>query len=72
MNFPLEYPIFQFFFWLVNTAGVGGIFSILVGAGSLISYSLILRWITKEDPSDGQETYTYPTPALHHHDHDHP
>ena len=25
MNFPMDYPIFQFFYWLVNTPGLGGI-----------------------------------------------
>lgn len=68
MNFPMEYPIFQFFFWLVNTAGVGGVFSILVGVGSLTAYSLTLRWIIQENSTIRQDTFTYPTPALHHHD----
>lgn len=69
MNFPMEYPIFQFFYWLVNTAGVGGVLVLIAGAGSLLSYTLILRWIIQPDPDD-IELYSYPTPALHH-DEDH-
>lgn len=66
MNFPLEYPIFQFFYWLVNTAGIGGIFVILVGAGSMFAYFLTLRWIIEEGDIEEQETYSFPTSALHH------
>lgn len=70
MNFPMEYPIFQFFYWLVNTAGIGGVFVMIAGAGSLLTYTMILRWIIRSDPDD-YETYSYPTPALHH-DENHP
>lgn len=65
MNFPMEYPIFQFFYWLVNTAGLGGIFVLIAGAGSLLSYAFILRWIARPDKNE-IELYSYPTPALHH------
>jgi hypothetical protein len=68
MNFPLEYPIFRFFYWLVNTPGLGGIAVSLVGGGSLLAYGLILRWIRKGAAAEETETYTYPTPALHGHD----
>ena len=68
MNFPMDNPLFQFFYWLVNTAGLGGIVVGLVGGGSLLAYALTLRWIYKGRHSDEVETYAYPTPALHHHE----
>jgi hypothetical protein len=67
MNFPLEYPIFKFFYWLVDTPGVGSVLALLAGGGSILSYSLVLRWITRPD-HDESEVYSYPTPALHDHD----
>ena len=67
MNFPMDNPLFQFFYWLVNTAGVGGIVVGLVGGGSLLAYALTLRWIHQGGRSDETETYAYPTPALHQH-----
>jgi hypothetical protein len=69
MNFPLEYPIFQFFYWLVNTPGVGGVIALLAGGGSILTYVLILRWIRQPD-LDERDVYSYPTPALHNHDHE--
>ena len=68
MNFPMEYPIFQFFYWLVNTAGLGGLAVAFVGGGSVLAYALTLRWIRASERDDEGETYTYPTPALHHPD----
>jgi hypothetical protein len=65
MNFPLEYPIFRFFYWLVNTPGLGGIAVSMVGGGSLLAYGLILRWIRQGADAKEVETYVYPTPALH-------
>jgi hypothetical protein len=66
MNFPMEYPIFQFFYWLVNTPGVGSAFAALAGIGSIAGYFLTLRNVraAKDEPG---ATYTYPTPALHEH-----
>jgi hypothetical protein len=66
MNFPLEFPIFRFFYWLVNTPGLGGIAVSLVGGGSMLAYGLILRWIRKGAADEEVDTYAYPTPALHH------
>ncbi len=63
MNFPLEYPIYQFFHWLVNTPGVGSAFA-AAGIGSVTAYFFILRGIRAA--KDEGVTYTYPTPALHH------
>lgn len=65
MNFPMQYPLFQFFYWLVNTAGLGGIVVAMVGGGSVLAYFLTLRWIARGGQTDDPETYAYPTPALH-------
>lgn len=67
MNFPLEHPIFQFFYLLVNTHGVGSLFAALAGGGSLLYYFLTLRRI-RSAKGDGGPTYTFPTPALHQHE----
>lgn len=64
MNFPMEYPVFRFLYWLINTAGLGGIIAIVLGAGSAISYLLTLRWIKRGAEANEPETYAYPTPAL--------
>ena len=67
MNFPLEHPIFQFFYLLVNTHGVGSLFAALAGGGSLLFYFLTLRRIRSAKDDEGA-TYTFPTPALHQHE----
>lgn len=67
MNFPMDRPIFQFFYFLLNTPGLGGIAVSLVAATCLTSYGLILRWIRKGAQADEAEEYAYPTPALHSH-----
>ena len=64
MNFPLEYTLFSFFYWLVNTAGVGGVLVGLLGGGSLLAYFLTLRWISRGANVEEKEVYAYPTPAL--------
>jgi hypothetical protein len=68
MNFPMEYPIFQIFYWIVNTPSLGGIIASLVGGGSVLAYLLTLRWIAEGGRGANEETYAYPTPALHHHE----
>lgn len=68
MNFPMQYPIFRFFYWLVNTAGLGGIVVGLVGGGSVLAYALTLRWIQKGAQVDEAAAYTYPTAALYTHE----
>ncbi|MEK7809362.1 MAG: hypothetical protein AAB571_09840, partial [Chloroflexota bacterium] len=68
MNFPMEYPIFQFFYWIINTPSLGGIIASLVGGGSVLAYFLTLRWIAEGGRVGDSETYSYPTPALHHHE----
>ena len=66
MNFPLQYPIFQFFHWLVNTPDVGSAFAGLAAIGSITGYFLTLRNIRAGKDESG-ETYSYPTPTLHEH-----
>ncbi len=68
MNFPMQYSLFQFFYWLVNTPGLGGIAVAVVGGGSMLAYTLTLRWIRKGAQAGEPETYAYPTPALHQHE----
>ena len=67
MNFPMQYPVFQFFHWMVNTPGVGSAMAALAGTGSLLFYFLTLRKIraAKDEPG---VAYSYPTPALHQHE----
>lgn len=68
MNFPMEYPLFRFFYWLINTAGIGGIVATFLGVSSITAYVLTLRWIKGGANVEERETYAYPTPALHRHD----
>ena len=70
MNFPMEYPLFRFLYWLINTPGVGGIAAILLGLGSTLSAFLTLRWIRQGAEVAELETYTYPTPTLLGHEHE--
>jgi hypothetical protein len=67
MNFPLENPILQFFYWLVNTPGLGGIGVGLIVIISVSSYAGALYWVVQGAQADEPETYAYPTPALHEH-----
>ena len=67
MNFPMEYPIFRFFYLLINTAGLGGIAAMLLGVGSISASLLMLRWIRRGADAPEPETYAYPTSALHRH-----
>jgi hypothetical protein len=67
MNFPLQDPIFQFLYWLVNTPGLGGLVVGLIVFISLGAYSSALRWIAQGAQANDSETYAYPTPALHEH-----
>jgi hypothetical protein len=63
----MDLPVLQFFYWLVNTAGVGGLAVAFVGGGSLLAYGLTLRWIAAGSAHPESAVYSYPTPALHGH-----
>jgi hypothetical protein len=67
MNFPLDNPIFQFFFWLVDTPGVASLVVGLIIVVSVSAAGSALRWIALGSQADEPETYAYPTPALHNH-----
>jgi hypothetical protein len=68
MNFPMDDPLFRFLFWLINTPGIGGVAVLLVGTGSLIVYSIVLRWIASGARADEAEVYSFPTPTLLEHE----
>ncbi len=66
MNFPMMQPIFQFFYWLVNTPGLGGVvLVVLVLCVSLAALSA-LNWISAGSRADESETYSHPSPSLFH------
>jgi hypothetical protein len=66
MNFPMDNPLFQFLYALVNNPGLGGLAAALVAGGSVGVYALTLRWISGAGKENERETFSYPTPALHH------
>jgi hypothetical protein len=66
MNFPIHLPVFQFLYMLVNLPGLGGLAVALVAAGSILAYTLTLRWIARGSDVEEAENYSYPTPALTH------
>jgi hypothetical protein len=63
MNFPMDNPLLQFFYWLINTAGVGGLAVLLIAGGSLAVYLFALGWVARGAEPD-EEVYTFPTPTL--------
>jgi hypothetical protein len=67
MHFPLDNPFFQFFYWLVDTPGLGGLSVGLIVVIWLIAAGSAVRWIARGALADEPETYAYPTPALHEH-----
>jgi hypothetical protein len=67
MRFPIDNPIFQFFFWLVDTPGLGGLIVGLIVVVFVSASGSALRWIAQGAQADEAETYAYPTPALHKH-----
>lgn len=66
MGFP-DNSLFRFFYWLVNTPGLGGLIVGLIVVGSVSGAGSALRWIARGAQADEAETYAYPTPALHDH-----
>jgi hypothetical protein len=67
MRFPLDSSIFQFFYWLVDTPGLGGLFVGLIMILWVGAAAGALRWIARGALADEPEEYAYPTPALHKH-----
>ncbi len=65
MNFPMQYPIFQFFYQLVNTGGVGGLIIALEGIALVGGYGLMLRWIAAGAKEPERETHLFPPHELH-------
>ena len=68
MNFPIDNPILQAVYWLVNTAGVGGLIVGLLGASIVTAVALMLRWIAAADRLSEREQFSYPTTAFHHYE----
>ena len=68
MNFPMTQPIFQFFYWLVNTAGLGGVVLLLLTLGVALAAVWTLHWISEGGQAEESETYSYPTQSLFHSD----
>ena len=68
MNFPITQPIFQFFYWLVNTPGLGGVVILLLSLGAALAAFWTLQWISDGSQTKESETYSYPTPSLFHKD----
>ena len=68
MNFPSTQPLFEFFYWLVNTPGLGGIVLIALVSGVLAAAITTFRWIHAGGKGEETETYSYPTPPLYNHD----
>jgi hypothetical protein len=66
VNFP-DTPVFQFFYWLVNTPGLGGVAVGLIVIISVGAVGSALAWIARGAQANEPETYAYPTPALHEH-----
>ncbi len=65
MSFPTQYPIFQFFYWLVNTTGIGGVFVTILAGGMLLAYGRTLGWIGSGKKAGPPESFAYPPAALH-------
>jgi hypothetical protein len=70
MHIPMENPLLQFLYFLVDTPGLGGIAVAMVGSVSITAYFFVLRWIRNGAKAEEAETYTYPTPTLTHSKHD--
>ncbi len=67
MNFPMDIPLFRFFYWLINTAGLGGLAVLLICGGLVTVFLFTLRWIASGSEAD-EEVYAFPTSALLEHD----
>jgi hypothetical protein len=65
MNFPMGLPFFQFLYWLVNSPGIGGVLLVLLTGGVVFAFVQVLHWVSQGGQAKENETYSYPTPALH-------
>lgn len=68
MNFPLEYDLFRFLYWLINTPGIGGILVILIVLTLVLVILMVFRWIMLGTHADEAEVYSYPTRTLIEHE----
>ena len=64
MNFPMEYPAFRLAYWLLNTAGIGGLLVVLFIGGLGSTYLLVMRWVLMGARADEGDLYAYPTSTL--------
>jgi hypothetical protein len=67
MNFPTQ-PLFEFFYWLVNTPGLGGIVLAFLTAGVIVAAIFTLRWICAGKQVKPSDAYSYPAESLFHGD----
>ncbi len=67
MHLPPDNLLIDFLYWMINTAGVGGLAVGLIGGGSLLAYAATLWWIHKGGEALESDVYVYPTPSLHEH-----
>ena len=63
MNFP-DTPFFELVYWFLNTAGIGGVVSILLAVGLISGFLSAIRWIVMGAKADENEVYSYPTSSL--------
>ncbi len=68
MNFPMDYPIFKFFYWLLNTPGLGGIIVGFLASAILLIFGKTLLWISGGGKAEESEIFTYPTSAMQEHE----
>ena len=64
MNFPLENPLFRLLYWLINTAGIGGVIILVIAGGLVTTFILVMLWVTAGSYVDEPDIYTYPTHSL--------
>jgi len=63
MNFP-DTPFFHLVYWFLNTAGIGGVFSLILATSLITGFFLAIRWVVMGAKADENEVYSYPTSSL--------